>query len=120
MAGRQHLTVAIKVEEDSGIDFICQAEQASGAKSANPMIPAHFGVGVRATNTVTGRVKLNRADATNKLLSRSPVLRDGLSTLEHQTFRFQERCRLVKHLPGKALTAQLTRIDAADRLFPRF
>ena len=74
MADRQHLTVAIKVEEDFGVDFICQAEQTSGAKSANPMIPAHFGVCVRATVAPTGRVKLNRTDATNMLRYRQPLV----------------------------------------------
>lgn len=43
MADRQHLTVAIKVEEDFGVDFMCQAEQTSGTKSVNPMIPATSG-----------------------------------------------------------------------------
>src|SRR5205823_394325 len=57
-----------------GVDFICQAEQTSGATSANPMIPAHFAVCVRATNTTTGRVKLNRADATNMLRYRQPLV----------------------------------------------
>lgn len=74
MADRQHLTVAAKVEEDFGVDFICQAEQTSGAKSANPMIPAHFGICVRATNAATGRVKLNRADASNMLRYRQPMV----------------------------------------------
>jgi hypothetical protein len=74
MADRQHLTVAIKVEEDFGVDFICQAEQTSGPKSANPMIPAHFGVCVRASSTVDGRIKFNRADATNMLRYRQPLV----------------------------------------------
>ena len=38
------------------------------------MIPAHFGVCVRATNAATGRVKLNRADATNMLRYRQPLV----------------------------------------------
>jgi hypothetical protein len=74
MADRQHLTVAIKVEEDFGVDFICQAEQTPRARSANPMIPAHFAVCVRATNMATGRVELNRADATNMLRYRQPLV----------------------------------------------
>jgi hypothetical protein len=74
MADRQQLTVALKVEEDFGVDFICQAEEISDAKSANPMIPTHFGVCVRATNAATGRVKLNRADATNMLRYRQPLV----------------------------------------------
>jgi hypothetical protein len=74
MADRQHLTVAIKVEEDFGVDFICQAEQTAGAKSANPMIPAHFGVCVRATTAATGRIKLDRTDATNMLRYRQPLV----------------------------------------------
>lgn len=67
MADRQHLTVVLKVEEDFGVDFMCQAEQSSSPKSVNPMIPAHFAVCVRASSAADGRIKLNRADATNML-----------------------------------------------------
>jgi hypothetical protein len=41
----------------------------------------------------------------------------GLLTLEHLTFRFSGALSRREHLPGKAPTAQLTRIDTADRLF---
>lgn len=74
MADRQHITVAIKVEEDFGVDFICQAEQTSGTKSANPMIPTHFGVCVRASSSTDGRITFNRADATNMLRYRQPLV----------------------------------------------
>ena len=74
MADRQHLTVAIKVEEDFGVDFMCQAEQTSGRKSVNSMIPAHFGVCVRASSMADGRIKLSRADATNMLRYRQPLV----------------------------------------------
>jgi hypothetical protein len=74
MADRQHLTVAIKVEEDFGVDFICQAEQASSPKSANPVIPAHFAVCVRATTALTGRIEFSRTDAANMLRYRQPLV----------------------------------------------
>jgi hypothetical protein len=74
LADRQHLTVIAKAEQDFGVDFICQAEQTAGPKSTNPMIPAHFGVCVRATSSGDGRVTLDRADATNMLRYRQPLV----------------------------------------------
>lgn len=74
MADRQHLVVAAKVEEDFGVDFVCQAEQSAGARSTNSVIPAHFGVCVRSTGSVDGRVKLDRSDATNMLRYRQPLV----------------------------------------------
>jgi hypothetical protein len=73
MAVRQHLT-ATKVEEDFGVDFVCQAEETITHKSANPMIPAQFGVCVRASETADGRVRLDRKDAGNMLRFRQPLV----------------------------------------------
>src|ERR1700761_67301 len=72
MADRQHLTVAVKVDEDFGVDFMCQAEQTSGQRSVNSIIPAHFGVCVRASTAPDGRIKLSRSDASNMLRYRQP------------------------------------------------
>jgi len=74
MADRQHLPVAAKVDEDFGVDFMCQAEQSTAAKSANPLISGHFGVCVRTTSAADGRVKLDRTDATNMLRYRQPLV----------------------------------------------
>ena len=38
------------------------------------MIPAHFGVCVRASSAVDGRIKFNRVDATNMLRYRQPLV----------------------------------------------
>ncbi|GAB3052907.1 hypothetical protein GCM10027053_11520 [Intrasporangium mesophilum] len=117
MAERQHLIVAAKVAEDFGVDFMCQAEESADTASANPVIPAHFGVCVRATKLADGRVKLNRADASNMLRYRQPLvfvlvhLVDGLEACYYRVMDPEFGGMLSRFLDSRKKTKSLTPAD---------
>lgn len=53
-----------KLEEDFGLDFICQVDEDSTAKTSSTIGPIALGVSVRSTTRRDQRVTLSRADAT--------------------------------------------------------
>jgi hypothetical protein len=72
LASQQGL-LPTKMEEDFGLDFICQIDEDSTAKSSSTIGPMVLGVSVRSTNRRDQRVTLSRADATALLRADFPV-----------------------------------------------
>lgn len=62
-----------KVEEDFGIDFLCQVERDSN-QAVTDITGTLLGVAVRATSSRRGRIRLNRDDVETLLNCRFPVM----------------------------------------------
>lgn len=62
-----------KVEEDFGIDFLCQVERDS-TQAVTEITGIFIGVAVRATSSRRGRIRLNRDDVETLLNCRFPVM----------------------------------------------
>lgn len=81
------------------------------------MIPAHFAVCVRATKAATGRVELNRADATNMLRYRQPLvfvlvhLIESMLSCYYQILDLDFGLRLSQFLDSSNKTMSITPAD---------
>lgn len=71
-ANRHRLT-ANKCEEDFGTDFICQVEGIQNSVGSAPITGALVGVFVRCSETMRGRIKLNRRDVEHLLSCEYPI-----------------------------------------------
>ncbi|SNT48709.1 hypothetical protein SAMN05216276_10503 [Streptosporangium subroseum] len=84
---QQNLIVPNKLEEDFGIDFLCQVDNATNYRETGIIGGSIIGACVRAVDNPDGRIKLSRADAEALLLAQFPMLvimvkLDGISNAD--------------------------------------
>ena len=92
-AERQGL-IATKVEEDYGIDFLCQVDLDPGTLGSSSIADTFIGACVRATRRGDGAVQLYRADAQYLLRSRAILVFVLIHVVEDERrayYRFVDR-----------------------------
>src|SRR4051794_40199794 len=69
----RHGLLPTKLDEDVGLDFLCQVQEAPGSSGVSRMTGAVLGASVRTSASDDARVTLNPADASILLGASFPV-----------------------------------------------
>jgi hypothetical protein len=72
LAAREGL-LPTKLQEDVGLDFLCQVDEDPHSRRSSTIAPIVIGVSVRSTTSAKGRIVLDRSDAADLLRADFPV-----------------------------------------------